>query len=71
MVIALEQGKLLDVLGHPNKERYPNQKLLIVEIKDYAFVVPVVENENELFLKTIIPSRKATKKYLLAKSNGN
>jgi len=55
---------LLDVIKHPNKDKYPNQKIFIVEINDYAYMIPYVESEEEVFLKTIIPSRKATKKYL-------
>ncbi len=49
---------------HPNQKKYPNQKILVVDIDDYAYLVPFVKNNNEYFLKTIIPSRKATKKYL-------
>ena len=49
---------------HPNQERYPNQKVSVVIINDYAYLVPFVESDNEIFLKTIIPSRKATKEYL-------
>ena len=47
---------------HPNKKKYPNQKILIVDVDGYAYLVPCVINKNEYFLKTIIPSRKATKK---------
>jgi hypothetical protein len=49
---------------HYNKKKYPNQKILIVDVDGYAYLVPFVKDGNELFLKTIIPSRKATKKYL-------
>jgi len=55
---------LLDVLEHPNQERYPGQRIFIVNIDDYAYLVPFVESETEVFLKTIIPSRKATNIYL-------
>jgi hypothetical protein len=61
---AIEEGKILDILDHPNQEKYPNQRLFIIEINQYAYVIPFVENEQEVFLKTIIPSRKMTKKYL-------
>ncbi|MBA1446697.1 MAG: hypothetical protein FE835_17700 [Gammaproteobacteria bacterium] len=54
----------MDVIKHPNPLRYPNQKMFIVNIENYAYLVPFVENETEIFLKTIIPSRKATRKYL-------
>lgn len=64
VVFALYSGGLLDDLVHPNRERYPNQRLFVVRIDDYAWLVPYVENDEEFFLKTIIPSRKATKQYL-------
>ena len=64
VLFALERGDLLDRLVHPNQDKYPGQQLLIVEIADYAYIVPYVETEEYLFLKTIIPSRKATRKYL-------
>lgn len=64
VVFALYSGGLLDDLVHPNREKYPNQRVFVVRIDDYAWLVPYVENDNEFFLKTIIPSRKATKQYL-------
>ncbi|RLD06176.1 MAG: toxin [Chloroflexota bacterium] len=64
VVFYLEKGQLLDVIEHPNQERYSGQKMFIINIKDYAYLIPFVETEKEIFLKTIIPSRKATKKYL-------
>ncbi|MGC1374820.1 MAG: hypothetical protein WA821_01270 [Anaerolineales bacterium] len=64
IVVAIEEGHLLDVLEHPNKEKYPNQFLLIVEIEGYAICVPSVEESNgDFFLKTLFPSRKYTKQY--------
>ena len=60
----LENGDLLDDIEHPNQEKYPNQSVFIFEINNYVYFVPYVENETEIFLKTIIPSRKFTKKYL-------
>ena len=65
VILAIENDKLLDDLKHPNKEKYPNQNIfiLLIEIKNYVYIVPYVENENEIFLKTIIPSRKMNKKY--------
>jgi hypothetical protein len=53
-----------DILNHKNQKRYPDQKIYAVEINNYVYLVPFVETEKEIFLKTIIPSRKATKKYL-------
>lgn len=68
---AMSHGALLDIQDHPNKEQYPNQRILVVRIRGYAYLVPFVETGNEVFLKTIIPSRKATRNYLTeGKSNG-
>jgi len=64
VVLHIEQGFLLDVLEHPNQEKHGGQKIFVVQIEDYAYLIPFVEDEHEIFLKTIIPSRKATKKYL-------
>ncbi len=61
---AVHEGKLLAIVEHPNQVRYPRQKLLIVDIHDYACVVPFVEQNDVLFLKTAFFSRKYTKKYL-------
>ncbi|MEI6291955.1 MAG: BrnT family toxin [Chloroflexota bacterium] len=63
IIIAMEQGFLLDILDHPNKDKYTNQKIFIVQIDHYVFMVPFVEDDQEIFLKTIIPSRKATRQY--------
>ena len=64
VVVAIESGALLETIAHPNPKRYPKQKIFVVKIEDYAYLVPFVENQEKIFLKTIIPSRKATKKYL-------
>ena len=61
---SIEQGGLLTVLVHPNQQKYPNQKIWVVKLRDYAHLVPLVDSEDEIFLKTIMPSRKATKLYL-------
>ena len=63
IVIAIQDGGLLDVRIHPNTNRYPNQRLLVVEVDQYVYLVPVVEEQDYHFLKTIIPSRKATQEY--------
>lgn len=60
----LEQEAELDVIDHPNQKKYLRQKIIIVNINDYAYLVPRVETEVCIFLKTIIPSRKMTAKYL-------
>jgi uncharacterized DUF497 family protein len=64
VIYHIEKNDILDVIQHPNPSKYPNQKMFIVNIGQYAYLVPFIENESEIFLKTIIPSRKATKKYL-------
>ncbi len=61
---AIEQGGLMLTLEHPNKKRYPNQRIWVVSFRGYAHMVPFVETAEEVFLKTIMPSRKATKQYM-------
>ena len=63
VVVAVETGGLLDILSHPNPEKYPRQRVLVVACDSYAYLVPFVEEEAYYF-KTIIPSRKATRDYL-------
>ena len=64
IVQRIESGVKVIETDHPNKKKYPNQKILIIDIDGYVYLVPCVINGKEYFLKTIIPSRKATKKYL-------
>ncbi|MBF0377330.1 MAG: BrnT family toxin [Desulfamplus sp.] len=64
IVWHIEHGYLLDDLAHPNQEKYPEQRIMIIKVKDYAFIVPYVENEDGVFLKTVIPNRKATREYI-------
>lgn len=64
VLAAMSHGALLDVVVHPKGEQYPNQRIFILRIRGYAYLVPFVETEKEIFLKTIIPSRIATRKYL-------
>ena len=64
VVLLMERGEVLDTIEHPNQERYPGQKIAVVMIDTYVYLVPYVENNEEIFLKTIIPSRKATNKYV-------
>lgn len=64
VLIAINEEKVLDEGEHPNQDLHPGQKVIVVEIDNYAYVVPFVEDEEKIFLKTIIPNRKATKKYL-------
>jgi uncharacterized DUF497 family protein len=64
VVFHISAGGILDTFEHPNQQRYPGQQVHVIEIEGYAYLVPFVESEDEVFLKTIIPSRKATKGYL-------
>jgi len=64
IVFHIENGDELDVYPHPNQQRYPGQLVSVVAVNNYAYLVPYVESEQGLFLKTIIPSRKATKRYI-------
>ena len=65
VVSAVEQGGLLDVLQHPGQDRYPGQSIYVVDIEEYVYLVPfVTEEDGTRFLKTVIPSRKATRDYL-------
>ncbi|MBU0710795.1 BrnT family toxin [bacterium] len=64
VVLCIENEQLLDIIEHPNKEQYKNQKMYVVEIDNYAYIVPFVDKNNERFLKTVFPSRKYTKLYL-------
>ncbi len=64
IVLHVERGDLLDIIEHPNKEKFAHQKILVIQVNDYVITVPFVQSGNERFLKTIIPSRKLTKQYL-------
>ncbi|CAG0933940.1 MAG: hypothetical protein EFKGCFLK_00683 [Rhodocyclaceae bacterium] len=64
IVVAIEAGGLLDILAHPNQSKYPRQRVLVVSCDNYAYLVPFVEEEDYFFLKTVIPSRKATRDFL-------
>jgi hypothetical protein len=64
IIIALDDGALVDDRRHINVDRYPNQRQLLIRLDDYIWVVPYVETEAEIFFKTFFPSRKATRDYL-------
>ena len=64
VVLAIVSGDLIDRVKHPNPDKYPNQRVFLVKIEDYIYSVPYVEDDEKMFLKTIIPNSKATKKYL-------
>ena len=61
IVFHIERGDVLDILEHPNQKKHSGQRIMIVEVEGYAYIVPFVEDEREVFLKTIVPSRKATR----------
>jgi uncharacterized DUF497 family protein len=65
IVLAIEADGLLDELHHPNPEKYPNRSILVVSLDGYVYLVPHVEETDYFFLKTVIPSRKAAREYLL------
>ena len=69
VVFHIERGDLLDILEHPNPDRYAGQRLFVVQREECVYLVPFVEDEHSVFLKTIIPSRKATKEYLAEESD--
>lgn len=64
IIAVLESAGPLDVIMHPNAQKYSHQKMYVVELYEYAYLVPFVEGKSEIFLKTAFPSRKATKQYL-------
>jgi len=64
-LVAIEKGGILDIVEHPQKRKYPGQKILVVVIAGYVYLIPFVEDREKIFLKTIIPSRKATKRYII------
>ncbi len=71
IVFLIEHGSLLDVLEHPNQKRYGGQRIFVVQRDDYVYLVPFIEGDKLVFLKTIIPSRKATKHYLGKEGEGH
>jgi hypothetical protein len=64
VIIHVQNGCVLDVIRHPNRERYPKQKIMVLDVEGYIYLVPYVKSRGIRFLKTIIPSRKATREYL-------
>lgn len=65
VMAALANNKLIDTISHHNKQNYPNQEIYVIDINEYVYLVPFVKKDKHtVFLKTIFPSRKLTKKYL-------
>ena len=69
ITVSVEAGGLLEIVPHQNPTKYPRQKIMVVAVAGYAFLVPCVEEEDHLFLKTIIPSRKATREFIAKESD--
>ena len=69
ITVAVEAGDLLEIVPHPNSKKYPRQKIMVVNVAGYAFLVPFIEEEDHFFLKTIIPSRKATRDFIAKESD--
>lgn len=67
VVILMEREDIFETIEHPNQDRYPGQKIATVIIENYAYLVPYVQKSDEIFFKTIIPSRKATNKFMRSK----
>jgi mRNA-degrading endonuclease RelE of RelBE toxin-antitoxin system len=70
IILRMAGKDLLDVIEHPAPERYPGQRIFVVRIDEYVVLVPFIEDDRTVSLKTIIPSRKMTKRYLGEKSHG-
>lgn len=64
IVFYVSKDAVLDIIKYSDKKKYSGQKIFVIKIENYAYLVPFIETDNIIFLKTIIPSRKATKKYL-------
>jgi uncharacterized DUF497 family protein len=64
VVFHIQNGDVLDVIKHPNAARYPSQNIIVLNMEGYVYLVPYMKERGVRFLKTIIPSRKATKEYL-------
>jgi len=64
VLLALQEERLITIFRHPNQKKYPNQEIFVIEVNSYIYIIPFVEDQEKIFLKTIFPSRKLTKKYL-------
>jgi uncharacterized DUF497 family protein len=69
IAVAVEAGGLLQIVPHPNPSKYPRQKVMVVGVAGYAYLIPYVEETDHFFLKTIIPSRKATRDFVPKEQN--
>jgi uncharacterized DUF497 family protein len=64
VIVLMERGDVLETIEHPNQDKYLGQKIATVRIDDYVYLIPYVQESEDIFLRTIIPSRKATNKYM-------
>ena len=64
VIIHIQNGCVLEIIKHPNRDRYPKQNVIVLDVEGYVYLVPYVKSKGTRFLKTIIPSRKATREYL-------
>ena len=65
IIALINENKVLDIIDHPNQVKYPRQKIYVVDVDGYCYLIPYIKNGRQIFLKTIIPSRKATRQYIL------
>jgi uncharacterized DUF497 family protein len=63
VVTQIYEDNVLDIIKHPNEEKYPGQKIYIILLQNYVHMIPFVKDGDEIFLKTIVPSRKMNKLY--------
>ena len=64
VIVLMERGDVLETIEHPNQDKYLGQKIATVRIDDYVYLIPYIQESEDIFLRTIIPSRKATNKYM-------
>jgi len=64
VVVQIYDDNILDIIKHPNQEKYPKQRIYIIVLQNYVHMIPFVKEDNEIFLKTIVPSRKMHKLYI-------
>jgi uncharacterized DUF497 family protein len=64
VVVFIQNGHVLDVIRHPDRDKYAGQNIIVLDVEGYVYLVPYIKTKGIRFLKTIIPSRKATREYL-------
>ena len=71
IAFLIHKNQVIEITNHPNQLKYPGQRIFVLKVRNYIYLVPFIETETEVFLKTIIPSRKATKRYLNKEGDNN